>query len=253
MRAASRRRWLSCASCRNATRTPRPSRTSTRRSSGSSAAEYDDIRYEKADGIAKITIDRPEVRNAFRPQTLVGAARRLRAGARRPRGRRDRPHRRRDGGLLLRRRPADPRRRRLHRRRRRGAAGSRPARRRRPARADPAPAEAGGRDGGRLRGRRRPHPPPRLRPDDRRRQRPLRADRAAGRQLRRRLRRQPAGAQHRGQEGEGDLVPLPALRRRGGAGDGAGQRGRAGRRPGAGDGRLVPGDARTSRPSRCAC
>ena len=36
-----------------------------------SAAEYVDIRYEKADGIAKITIDRPEVRNAFRPQTLA--------------------------------------------------------------------------------------------------------------------------------------------------------------------------------------
>ncbi len=36
-----------------------------------SAAEYGDIRYEKADGIAKITIDRPEVRNAFRPQTLT--------------------------------------------------------------------------------------------------------------------------------------------------------------------------------------
>lgn len=35
------------------------------------AAEYTDIRYEKADGIAKITIDRPEVRNAFRPQTLA--------------------------------------------------------------------------------------------------------------------------------------------------------------------------------------
>ncbi len=34
-------------------------------------AEYSDIRSEKADGIAKITIDRPEVRNAFRPQTLV--------------------------------------------------------------------------------------------------------------------------------------------------------------------------------------
>jgi len=33
--------------------------------------EYDDIRYEKADGIAKVTIDRPEVRNAFRPQTLI--------------------------------------------------------------------------------------------------------------------------------------------------------------------------------------
>jgi naphthoate synthase len=32
---------------------------------------YDDIRFEKtADGIAKITIARPEVRNAFRPRTL---------------------------------------------------------------------------------------------------------------------------------------------------------------------------------------
>jgi naphthoate synthase len=36
------------------------------------AAEYEDIRYElSGDGIAKITIDRPEVRNAFRPQTVV--------------------------------------------------------------------------------------------------------------------------------------------------------------------------------------
>jgi naphthoate synthase len=32
--------------------------------------EYGDIRYEVADGIAKITISRPEVRNAFRPRTL---------------------------------------------------------------------------------------------------------------------------------------------------------------------------------------
>jgi naphthoate synthase len=35
-----------------------------------SAAEYGDILYERAEGIARITIDRPEVRNAFRPQTL---------------------------------------------------------------------------------------------------------------------------------------------------------------------------------------
>jgi len=36
------------------------------------AGEYSDIRYERSgDGIAKITINRPEVRNAFRPQTIV--------------------------------------------------------------------------------------------------------------------------------------------------------------------------------------
>jgi naphthoate synthase len=35
------------------------------------AGEYGDIRYETSDGIAKITIARPEVRNAFRPQTLI--------------------------------------------------------------------------------------------------------------------------------------------------------------------------------------
>ena len=34
------------------------------------AGDYGDIRYETAEGIAKITIDRPHVRNAFRPQTL---------------------------------------------------------------------------------------------------------------------------------------------------------------------------------------
>ena len=35
-----------------------------------SVGDYRDIRYETAEGIAKITIDRPDVRNAFRPQTL---------------------------------------------------------------------------------------------------------------------------------------------------------------------------------------
>lgn len=33
--------------------------------------EHEDIRYETAEGIAKITIDRPEVLNAFRPRTLI--------------------------------------------------------------------------------------------------------------------------------------------------------------------------------------
>jgi naphthoate synthase len=52
------------------------------------AGEYDDIRYEKSAGIgsgravsnpciAKITINRPEVRNAFRPQTIVELSRAL--------------------------------------------------------------------------------------------------------------------------------------------------------------------------------
>lgn len=38
----------------------------------SPVAEFEDIRYEHSeDGIAKITIDRPQVHNAFRPQTIV--------------------------------------------------------------------------------------------------------------------------------------------------------------------------------------
>src|SRR4051794_5955398 len=35
------------------------------------AGDYEDIRYELADGIAKLTIARPEVHNAFRPETLI--------------------------------------------------------------------------------------------------------------------------------------------------------------------------------------
>ncbi len=38
------------------------------------AGDYSDIEYHVAEGIAKITINRPEVRNAFRPQTLFELA-----------------------------------------------------------------------------------------------------------------------------------------------------------------------------------
>ena len=47
------------------------------------SGSYTDIRYEtgtgEAEGIAKITINRPEVRNAFRPQTLFELTGRVRA------------------------------------------------------------------------------------------------------------------------------------------------------------------------------
>ncbi|HEY5009928.1 MAG TPA: enoyl-CoA hydratase-related protein, partial [Acidimicrobiales bacterium] len=39
------------------------------------SGDYRDIIYEVAEGIARITINRPEVRNAFRPQTLFELAR----------------------------------------------------------------------------------------------------------------------------------------------------------------------------------
>lgn len=42
-----------------------------------SVGQFEDIRYEKAEGIAKITIDRPQVRNAFRPQTVHEMSRAL--------------------------------------------------------------------------------------------------------------------------------------------------------------------------------
>ncbi len=39
------------------------------------SGDYRDIRYDVAEGIAKVTICRPEVRNAFRPQTLFELSR----------------------------------------------------------------------------------------------------------------------------------------------------------------------------------
>ena len=150
-------------------------------------ASYTDIRYEKgaedATGIAKITIARPEVRNAFRPETLIEISAALEdaredtavgvivltgegpdafcsGGDQRVRG---------DSGYVA------------------GGASSRQVPCDRPACADAPPAEADRRDGGRLCRRRGTRAARGLRPHDRRRQRPLRADRAARRQLRRRL------------------------------------------------------------------
>jgi naphthoate synthase len=40
-------------------------------------AAFTDVRYEKSQGIAKITIARPEVRNAFRPRTVIEISRAL--------------------------------------------------------------------------------------------------------------------------------------------------------------------------------
>jgi naphthoate synthase len=50
--------------------------------SWNAAGEFEDIRYEKSAepaGIAKITIDRPELRNAFRPLTIVEISQALEA------------------------------------------------------------------------------------------------------------------------------------------------------------------------------
>jgi len=38
---------------------------------GSGSENFTDVRYEVAEGMAKITINRPQVRNAFRPETLA--------------------------------------------------------------------------------------------------------------------------------------------------------------------------------------
>ena len=45
-------------------------RTIPKWQTGSGGEKFTDITYQVADGMAKITINRPEVRNAFRPQTL---------------------------------------------------------------------------------------------------------------------------------------------------------------------------------------
>ena len=98
---------------------------------------YGDVRYEIGDGIAKITICRPEVRNAFRPTTLFELQDAFERARNDPDVGVDRAHRRGPRRVLLRRRPAHPRRRRLRRRRR-----HRPPQRARPPGADPAAARS---------------------------------------------------------------------------------------------------------------
>ena len=71
--------------------------------------DYADIVYETAEGIAKITINRPEVRNAFRPATLSELSAAFTAARDDPVDRRDHPDRGGRHGVLLRRRPEDPR------------------------------------------------------------------------------------------------------------------------------------------------
>src|SRR5918997_5055812 len=165
---------------------------------------------------------------------------RARARPRGHRGRCDRPHRRGSPRLLLRRRPARARGHRLRRRRRPGRALPRD----RPPRADAPHPQADRRHGRRLCDRRRARAARGLRPHDRRRQRPLWPDRPEGRELRRGLRRQPARRPGRAEEGQGDLVPVPPVRRRGGARDGPGEHGRPARATRGGDRGVVPRDAR---------
>ena len=66
-----------------------------KRQSPHGGQEYTDIVYETAEGIAKITINRPEVRNAFRPADAVRAVARVQRRPRRPEHRRHHPDRRR--------------------------------------------------------------------------------------------------------------------------------------------------------------
>ena len=170
--------------------------------------DYRDISYETSpEGIAKITICRPEVRNAFRPQTLfelptpsTGPRRRPTSASSSSPARAPRPSARAatsaSGATTATSATTTAR----------ASAGSTCS----TSRSRSAAAEAGRRDGRRLGHRRRARAARRVRPHDRRRQRPLRPDRPEGGQLRRRVRLGAAGPHRRPEEGARDLVPVPS-------------------------------------------
>src|SRR5271165_90298 len=194
--------------------------------------------------------DREDHDRPPRGQERVSPAHRHRDGPSLPRcpgghgDRRDRADGRGPGGVLLGWGPARARGLGLSERRRGRQGRGRAVPRDRPARADPPPAQAGRGDGGGLCDRRRARAASRMRSDDRGRERALRAGGTEGRLVRRRVRRGAAGEPGGAQEGQGDLVPMPAVLRAAGTRDGARERGRAARSAGGGDGGLVQGDAR---------
>ena len=207
--------------------------------------DLEDITYHraKAHGTVRVAFDRPEVRNAFRPDTVdelyrvldharqttdVGCVL-LTGNGPSPRGRRV--------GVLLRRRPAHPRQGRLPVRRGRHRRHHRPRQDRPPphprgAAAHPLHAQGGDLRRPRLGGRRRAQPPRGVRPHPRLRgARPLQADRRRRRQLRRRLRLRLPRPPGRPEVRPRDLLPRRRVLRRRRAPHGHGERGRPARRP----------------------